>query len=533
MLKCSRDDCRDAGADALQAPSAHQPPRWVGWLLLLSLLVMLNTHLFITLAVGTDQYGLYGGDPYPSVLAQKPYTILVSLGFSVLCAFIAYGAYRYIWWRFTTPRALTPNGHSKRNPFQQNAIAMAMSVSIAMLPSFLLSYTVLKPYFIIVGALIAIVLCIVGALKDPDVELHPSTRGYWFNVAVTATFVMMALAVIVTFYFQYVEPAVPGHNMLWELNWQPDSMEEFNSDVREGMFLFGLVSIAYMVVALGGVLLATLHSPRIGSRSKEIPPTTQATLHTSGPAPEYGVGTPNAAMQVSAVAHPSQVEPQAGGLPSTPEPAFLHDANLPSADYSRLEVDPLLGIGPDRVNTSLDDAEEERAAEILRKLAEEWAAEVLRKLDALPLEKGHNPSHLVVLSSGLERHVSAAEYRVLVDERSGILQGVDLFVDQSTGVVKIRKGSGLEHVAFNPTHQNHRYRALCLYARTPDLRLTIPELQNRLGDLTGQKPSNTSDIVYNLKVRDIPLESENRLVKFRDGTKIFFVDRLRTRRARR
>ena len=273
MLKRSRDDSRDAGADALQAPSTNQPPRWVGLLLLLSLLVMLNTHLFITLAAGTDQYGIYGGQPYPSVLAQKPYTALVSLGFSVLCAFLAYGVYRFIWWRFTTPRTAAPDGHSRRNPFQQNAIAMAISVSIAMAPSIVLAYTALKPYFIIVGALIA-VLCIVGALKDPEVELDPGTRGYWFNVAVAATFVMMALAVVVTFYFQYVEPVVPGHNMLWELNWQPDSMEEFKSDVREGMFLFGLVSIAYMVVVLGGVLLATLHPPRIGSRSKDLSSTT-------------------------------------------------------------------------------------------------------------------------------------------------------------------------------------------------------------------------------------------------------------------
>ena len=32
-------------------------------------------------------------------------------------------------------------------------------------------------------------------------NLDSSTRGYWFNVAVAATFVMMTLAVVVTLYF--------------------------------------------------------------------------------------------------------------------------------------------------------------------------------------------------------------------------------------------------------------------------------------------------------------------------------------------
>ena len=172
-----------------------------------------------------------------------------------------------IWRHFITPRGSEP-GATTRNPFKQNLIAFAVPVCVAMAPSFVLSYSALKPYFVIVGALIAVVLGIVGALKDPDVTLDPATRGYWFQVAAVATFVMMALAVVVTLFFQIIPPELPDGNILWKLEWNPYPLEEFRQQVREGMLLFGLVSIAYMVVVIGGVLLATLHPPGIGQRPR-------------------------------------------------------------------------------------------------------------------------------------------------------------------------------------------------------------------------------------------------------------------------
>ena len=260
------------GNATVTSPFAHQPPPWLGWLLLISLLVMLNTHLFITMTAGIDQYSFYAADsaaaqPYPPALAQQPYPVLLTLILNVLLAFLAYGIYRLIWRHFTTPRVSEPDA-TTRNPFKQNVMAVAIPVCIAMAPSFVLSYTSLKPYFIIVGALIAVVLGIVGALKDPDVTLDPATRGYWFQVAAVATTVMMALAVVVTLFFQIIPPELPDGNILWELEWNPYPLEEFRQKGREGMLLFGLASRAYMVVVLGGTLLATLHPPRIGQRSQ-------------------------------------------------------------------------------------------------------------------------------------------------------------------------------------------------------------------------------------------------------------------------
>ena len=110
----------------------------------------------------------------------------------MLLAFLAYGVYRLIWRHFATPRATLPDPQ-ERNPFKQNAVALAIPVFIAMAPSILLGYTEVKTYFVVTGTRIAVVLCIAGALKDPDVNLDPGTRGYWFNVAMVAIFVMMTL----------------------------------------------------------------------------------------------------------------------------------------------------------------------------------------------------------------------------------------------------------------------------------------------------------------------------------------------------
>ena len=459
----------DAGGNAVQVPSAHQPPSWLGWLLLITLLVMLNTHLFITLAAGIDQYSLYAADSsvpqlYPAVLAQQPYPVLLTFLVNVVLALLAYGIYRMIWRYFATPRATSSDG-PERNPFKQNAVALAIPVFIAIAPSLVLCYTVLKPYFVIVGALIAIVLCIVAALKDPNVDLDSSTRGYWFNVAVIATFVMMTLAVVVTLYFQFAPVEPPNDNLLWRLEWDPYPLEEFEQRVRGGMLLFGLVSIAYMVVVLGGVLLATLHPPGIGTRAEQRPP--------------------------------------------APEPSPLHGANI-------------------TVYISVEGT------------AKEWAAEVLTQLDELLLGSEQAPSYLAVMS-GLEKRISEGKYRILVDEKSGFLDGVDLFVDQSTGTVKtrfiverstgtleIRRGSSLESVSINPHPKNARYRALCLYSRMPDHKFTTTELETRLEEAVGQKPANPSDIVSNLRSRGVPLESAGRETYIRDGTKVCFVDRLRT-----
>ena len=443
------------GNAAVTPLSSHQPPPWLGWLLLVSLLVMLNTHLFITMTAGVDQYSFYAADsaaaqPYPQALAQGPYPVLLTFIINVLLAFLAYGIYRLIWRRFTSHRAPGP-GSATRNPFKQNAIAFAIPVCVAMGPSFVLSYTVLKPYFIIVGALIAVVLGIVGALKDPDVTLDPATRGYWFHVAAVATFLMMALAVVVTLFFQIIPPEPPDSNIFWELEWDRYPLEEFRQEAREGMLLFGLASIAYMVVVLGGTLLATLHPPRIGPRSQ---------------APHTGT---------------------------------LYGANL---TFFEIPTD----------NPG------------------EWASEILRLLSQEVLGNEEDPSYLAVLS-GREQPLSAAQYARLSDERSGLLNDVDILVDRARGTAKHRTGSGLKRIGVHTNRGNATFLTLCLYSRNPGRRFTVSEIRNLLAKETGREaPSNIHYIISTLESKGLPLEREPKegVTYLRDDQKIRFLDDLET-----
>ena len=565
-------------ADAVPAPTTHQPPPWLGSLLLISLLVMLNTHLFVTLAAGIDQYSLYAADssvrqPYPAGLAQSPYPALLSFLFNVLLAFIAYAIYRLIWRHFVAASKTNPD-EPVRNPFKLNAIALAIPVFIAMAPSLVLGYTNLKPYFVIVGALIAIVLCIVGALKDPDVNLDLSTRGYWFNVAVAATFVMMTLAVVVTLYFQIAPVEPPSNNLLWQLEWIPYPLEGFEQRLRGGMLLFGLSSLAYMVAVLGGVLLATLHPPRIDPRSKEQPSPTAATLKASGPEPLRGAGSPIVNVPVSNVpvrvttlppqaepqpepepqqgaglpifniqvinmaeggrVYPTQMEPQTEGdspgptpaphprvgLPDEgspgPDPESQQRTDLPEEEYPTPE--PLHGDVKPVVNLPVDGT------------AEQWAKEFLTQLENLPLEGRQDSSYLVVVSTGLEMRISEGQYMILVDERSGFLAGVDLFVDRWTRTVKTK--SKVDSTFGSPnvnTHpKNARYIAVCLFCQMPHRRFRTPQLQTLLSHETGEPVANMSDLLAALRGWNVPLTSVSRETFIRDDAKTVYVERVRT-----
>ena len=454
------------GDAVISTQRAHQPPPWLGWLLLISLLVMLNTHVFITLAAGIDQYSLYAADssvpqPYPAILAQSPYPALLSFLFNVLLALLAYGVYRMIWRYFATPQATSSDG-PERNPFKQNAVALAIPVFIAMAPSLVLGYTNLKPYFVIVGALIAIVLSIVGALKDPDVNLDFSTRGYWFNVSVAAIFVMMTLAVVVTLYFQFAPVEPPNDNLLWQLEWTPYPLEGFEQRLRGGMLLFGLVSLAYMVAVLGGVLLATLHPPRLGQQS---------------PAP---------------------------GPDSEPDP-------LPRAQGAIYSVS---GSTP-----------EELAREILK--AQEWATVILSRLEEEVPRAAQEPTYLAVLS-GLEKYLSVSEYTRLMDERRGYLSQVEILVDRAAGIARNRTDDGLERMRVQTNPGNARFITLCLYSRWPNRQFTAREIADHIEKETGQLPGNINDTISALRDMGLPLESGDRVTYLREGTRVCFLDRLTT-----
>ena len=220
----SRHDGADAADSFAPDPLIHQPSPWLGRLLLLSLLVMLNTPVLITMTTGMDPYGFFTIDP----VARSPYPIVLYISLNVLLAFISYAIYRFIW------RCEATLIKAYWSPFRQNAVAVAIPVSLAMAPAFLLCNTGGKAYYIIVGVLIAAALCVISALRNPSVKLDPGLATVWYGTAVGCILVLLALALIGTLYFHSIEqiPASSNSHLEMGLRVENDDLQVLNPEFR-------------------------------------------------------------------------------------------------------------------------------------------------------------------------------------------------------------------------------------------------------------------------------------------------------------
>ena len=141
-----------------------------------------------------------------------------------------------------------------------------------------------------------------------------------------------------------------------------------------------------------------------------------------------------------------------------------------------------------------------------------------------------DPSYLAVLS-GREQPLSAAQYARLSDERSGLLNDVDILVDRARGTAKHRTGSGLKRIGVHTNRGNATFLMLCLYSRNPGHRFTVSEIRNLLAKETGREaPSNIHYIISTLESKGLPLEREPKegVTYLRDDQKICFLDDLET-----
>ena len=248
----SRHDGADAADSFAPDPLIHQPSPWLGRLLLLSLLVMLNTPVLITMTTGMDPYGFFTIDP----VARSPYPIVLYISLNVLLAFISYAIYRFIW------RCEATLIKAYWSPFRQNAVAVAIPVSLAMAPAFLLCNTGGKAYYIIVGVLIAAALCVISALRNPSVKLDPGLATVWYGTAVGCILVLLALALIGTLYFHSIEQIPASSNFIWRWGYEWADLgygpEDFPQRQRDGLVMFAITGIAYMVIVFGGVMLVSI-----------------------------------------------------------------------------------------------------------------------------------------------------------------------------------------------------------------------------------------------------------------------------------
>ena len=507
----SRHDGADAADSSASDPLIHQPPPWLGKLLLVSLLVMLNTHVFITATTGVDQYSIFTID----LLAWRPYPIAIALACSlafclnVLLAFVAHAIYRFIWRRET---ALIK---AKWSPFRQNTVAVAIPVFLAMAPSVLFGYTTVKPYYIIVGMLITVALCMIGALRNPGVKLDPGLATLWYATAVGGILVLMALALSVLLYFHSIEPVPPSNNLIWRWDheWGGDDdfsihnpqhrswPEDFPQRQRDGVLIFGLTSIAYMVTVLGGAMLFSISYS-----------TRRATPLTSTP-DEDPAHTPDK--------HPAQDGGQTPGMVTV-----LGGTMLVSISDSTQRT-TLLTSTPDEDPAHTPD---KHPAHTPDEDPAQWGAKILKRLRN-EVSEGDEEAYVAVLG-GVREYITTSQYRHLVNEKSGLLRDAGLVVDRASGKARIQTKDGWERMDFRVgesyTRGSGPFELLCIYASHPGHRFKHRELEGLLKQvLSNRREIAVRDVIGQLRDRkpELPVKLDQAESFMPNSVRVCFLDR--------
>jgi len=228
------------------------PAPWLGGLLLVSLLFMLNAHLFFTLNTGMDLYGFYTMDrvaayPMPAVLST-----LLNIALAV-AAYLFYGwLYRHQAWF----------SGGWRGPFTRGAVLSAAPVVLAYAPSILLTSVGGKPTLIAVAGLMSGSLCVTHALTDSEARLDPTLARYLFIGSVAAILVFLVLSVAAMLALYSAEWPTPTDNFLWKWDFEWSDMgyprEEFQQRQREALVGFTITGAGFMIVALGGSMLGAI-----------------------------------------------------------------------------------------------------------------------------------------------------------------------------------------------------------------------------------------------------------------------------------
>ena len=240
------------GGGAVATSQSGRTDPWVGRVLLVSLLVMLNLPMTFTLITETDPYGFF---TLKSVSAY-PLPLVLSTGLSSALAFVGYAGYRWLRGR---QRWFT-GGHW--SPITRGAVLCGPPVLLAYLPIIVLSSHGWKPTHLALGAVVAGALTVTHCLRDEEMHLDPVLARYWFICIIGSILVFLVLCIGAMIVLYKVEQFPASGNMLWtweyrwsELGYPP---EEYDTWHRDGLLAFTAIGVGFMVAALGGSMLASI-----------------------------------------------------------------------------------------------------------------------------------------------------------------------------------------------------------------------------------------------------------------------------------
>ncbi len=224
----------------------------LGVLLFVSLLVMPNLYLFYCLNTGMDLYGFFTLEP----VSAHPLPLVLSTLLNSGMAVAGYGFYRWLWRRQAW---FTGEGWG---PFRRGAVFMCAPVLLTYAPMIVLAHSGDKPSLIAIPGLMAGSLCVIHALRDPEMKLDPSLARYFFIAALAWILVALILTIGAMFMLYVIEKAPPSGNLIWtwdydwaDLGYPP---EEYQQHRRSALVGFVLTGSGFLIVVVGGSMLGAI-----------------------------------------------------------------------------------------------------------------------------------------------------------------------------------------------------------------------------------------------------------------------------------
>ena len=238
--------------ESVSSPPIASPSPWLGHLLLVSLLFMLNLPLFFTLNTGMDLYGFFSLAPVKAYPLPAVLSTVLNLGMAAL----AYTSYLWLWHRLGVDHG------TDWGPFTRGAVLSAVPVFLAFAPAIVLTSIGGKATQIAIAGLMAGSLTVTHALKAPDMKLDAAIARYWSILAIAVILMFLALSVGAMLVVYATEQVPASNNLLWKWGYEWEDLgyprEAFVQRQRDALTAFTLAGSGFMVVVLGGTMLGAI-----------------------------------------------------------------------------------------------------------------------------------------------------------------------------------------------------------------------------------------------------------------------------------
>ena len=261
--------------------------------------ILICGNLLLAPAIRMDAYGFYAvGD-----FANTPVPYLLSLLANLLLALAAGLMFDFLWrWQYSSKKGFT-------RVYQRAAWTsfppLMFVYGCALLFCYLGSWIYLLFVFSVAGGTFMAVLI----LRDKEMKFHSWEKKFLLQAAIAVILVLTAVgsATILILYLRPSMLAIPDHTLIrsWEIDFSAlgYSADELLERYRFGAIWSSLAILVYMVIVMGGSLLATIYrldndssdqdgrddgSPQIELNSRELLPDSSGTqMHVPSEPPEH------------------------------------------------------------------------------------------------------------------------------------------------------------------------------------------------------------------------------------------------------